>query len=564
MAAEVIPLSQLKLASGPSAVTPEQKYWKSFKNPKLHTSTASWPISHISFPTPASASGTTTAAASSSLATAAKSNDLFAVTSGPRVDVYSIRKREPLKTIGRFESVARSGEIRADSRVLVAGDDSGKMQVFDVAGGTRAAILKTWHIHKQPVWVTKWCPSELTTLMSASDDKTVRLWDLPSNQPSRTFSGHQDYVRCGTFMPGPGSHGNTLVSGSYDGTVRLWDPRSPGGSILTFKHSAPVESVLPLSSGTTLLAAYENNISVLDLIAAKPLHLISNHQKTVTSLCLASDGRRVVSGGLDGHVKVFETGGWNVVAGSKYPSPILSLSVVSAGANHADRHLAVGMQSGVLSIRTRLTGAGANRDRDRAAEHAALESGPGAIARLDARRDRRARLAAADRSMEVLGESVDFVIASNPKTAAAGTKRGRRSRPQAWQKDFRRRRYAQALDGVLEAAAPDPLIVLSLLVALRHRSALREALEGRDEVSVQPVLRWATRHIVDPRYVSVCVDVGLHLLDLYGEFVGGSAELADGFRMLRMRVNREAEKAQMACQTGGMLESLFTSSERTL
>ena len=39
---------------------------------------------------------------------------------------------------------------------------------------------------------------------------------------------------------------------------------------------------------------------VLDLVAAKPIHLLRNHQKTVTALALASGGRRVVAGGLDG------------------------------------------------------------------------------------------------------------------------------------------------------------------------------------------------------------------------------------------------------------------------
>lgn len=551
MAAEVAPLPQLKLAAGPSPITAEQRYWKSFKNPKSHTSTASWPISHISFPAPSPAT-----AASTSLATAAKSNDLFAVTSGPRVDIYSVRKREPLKTIGRFDSVARCGEIRADSRVLVAGEDSGKMQVFDVAGGTRAVILKTWHVHKQPVWVTKWSPWELTTLLSAGDDKTVRLWHLPSNTSSRTFSGHQDYVRCGAFMPGPGGHANTVVSGSYDSTVRIWDPRSPAGSVLTFKHAAPVEAVLPLPSGTTLLAASGNTISVLDLVAAKPLRLITNHQKTVTSLSLACHGTRVVSGGLDGHVKAFETSGWNVVAGAKYPSPILSLSVITAGANNDDRHLAVGMQSGVLSIRTRLTGAMAERARHRAAEQAARDAGPTALDRLDASIAKRKRHALSARQMDLLGETVDFVIPVN--TTDSGKKK-RKVKEHGWQKDLRQGRYAQALDHVIDTSQPDcsPLTALTVLVALRHRSALRDALQGRDEVSVQPVLRWVSRHIVDPRYATVCVDVALHLLDLYGEFVGASAELAFAFRILRVRVSKEVEKAQMACVTSGMLESLI-------
>lgn len=548
MAAEVRPLQQIKLPSGPTPITAEQRYWKTFKNQKSHTTTASWGVTHISFPSPH-------AAASTSSTTAARNNDLFAVTAGPRVDVYSIRKRDPLKTIGRFDSVARGGEIRSDSRVLVAGEDSGKMQVFDVAGGGRAQVLKTWHIHKQPVWVTKWSPADMTMLMSASDDKTVRLWDLPSPTPTRQFVGHQDYVRSGAFMPGGlGSSSNMLVTGSYDATVRIWDSRVPTGSVLTFKHAAPVEQVLPLPTGTTVLAAADNAISVLDLVAAKPLRVITNHQKTVTSLCLASNGKRVVSGGLDGHVKIFETGSWNVVAGMKYPSPVLSLSVITAGANAADRHLAVGMQSGVLSLKTRLTGTAAEKERDRARTAAITD-----LSQVDvAKASKRKRKEIITRSLANVDAGVDFLIDTD-----LGGRRGKRGKEQKWQWDLRHGRYAAALDGVLDTSAPDhsKLNVLTLLITLRHRSALRAAVENRDEESVQPVLSWICNHIIDPRYRAACVDVGLHLLDLYAEHVGQSAELATGFKTLRKRVTQEVEKAQLAAQTGGMLEALMIAGE---
>lgn len=551
MAAEVLPLAQLKLPSGPSPVTAEQRYWRSFKNQKSHTSTAAWPISHISFP--AAPAGPAAALSSSSLTAAAKLNDLFAVTAGPRVEIFSIRKREPLKTIGRFDSEAHCGEIRADGRVLVAGEDSGRMQVFDVAGGSRAVILRTWHLHKQPVWVTKWSPADLTALMSASDDKTVRLWDLPSNDPTRVFAGHSDYVRCGAFLPA-GAAGNLLVSGSYDETVRVWDARAPGPAVMTFKHADPIEDVLPLPSGTTLLASAGNAISVLDLVAAKPLRLLTNHQKTVTALSLASHGRRVVSGGLDGHVKVFETTDWTVVAGAKYPSPVLSLAVVTAGAAHDDRHLAVGMQSGVLSLRTRLTGAAAERARERAAVEAARDRGAAALERLDAQRARRKRAAVTNRAMDLLGEGVDAVIPTEPTTAPA-----RRARLRPWQRHFRQGRYAAALDLVTDMSQPEyqPVTALTLITALRHRSALREALAGRDELAVLALLRWTARYVADPRYRPACVDVALHLLDLYGEHVGGSAELAAQFQALLGKVSREVEKAQMAIQTNGMVESLL-------
>ncbi|KAI1491798.1 WD domain-containing protein [Biscogniauxia mediterranea] len=531
MAAEVVPLPQLKLPSGPSSITAEQRYWKTFRNQLVVPSPTEAPISHINVP------------AANPAGLGYSNNDYFAVTTGLRVQIYSIRTRKVVKTITRFGDNARSGDVRRDSRILCAGSDDGHIQVFDI--GSRA-ILKTWTQHKQPVWTTKFSPADLTTLMSTSDDKTVRLWDLPSQDSTSTFVGHSDYVRSGSFMPGTMS--NMLVSGSYDATVKLWDPRTSGTAVMTFKHAAPVEDVLPLPSGTTVLAAAENQISVLDLVAGKPQHIISNHQKTVTSLSLASNGKRLVSGGLDGHVKIFETTGWNVVAGAKYPSPVLAVSVITAGANEDDRHLAVGMESGMLSLRTRLTGPEAAREREREKEMAALIAGR--VSEYDRSKNKRKRRIGGAKRLEMVGEGADVVIAND-------ISRPKREKP--WQKDLRHGRYAAALDRVLDPEAKDyaPLTVLTLLVALRHRSALREALEGRDEDTVQPILRWVQTHIVSPRYVAVCVDVATHLLDLYTQFVAGSAELEAGFKTLHRRVRHEVEKAQMATQTTGMLGSLL-------
>ncbi|KAH6709871.1 hypothetical protein VD0002_g6320 [Verticillium dahliae] len=571
MAAPVGPLTQIKLPSGPSPVTAEQRYWQSFKNQLQIPSPTTYPITHIS---------------------GASNDGHFAVTTGTRVQIYSVRTRKLEKTVTRFADVARSGDIRRDGKVLVAGEDTGRIQVFDV---NSRAILKTWMNHKQPVWATRFSKTQLTTLLSASDDKTVRLWDLPSNQPTHTFIGHQDYVRSADFMPG--SLANLLVSGSYDSTVRLWDPRiGSNQAVMTFKHAAPVEDVLALPSGTTLLAAAGPAISVLDLVAARPLQQLTNHQKTVTSLCLASGGTRLASGGLDGHVKIFETTGWNVVSTTKYSSPILTLRVLGAsdsststasaagadpGSNAGnDRHLLVGMQSGVLSIRTRLSGAEATRQRDRDREMAALLAGT--LDAHDAQHAKKKRRIAATRRLDMAGESTDVVIANEPREGA-------RKNEALWQRALRQGRYAEALDRLLDpasvasnsaaaaknkqggskaaaAAAANkkqadqpaaPLEVLTLLLALRHRSAVRAALEGRDERTVQPILKWVCAHVVDPRYVSACVEVGMHLIELYAEYAGGSADLADGFRLLRRRVGGEVEKAKAACETGGMVDGLI-------
>ncbi|KAB8576210.1 hypothetical protein FH972_025738 [Carpinus fangiana] len=500
MAAPVNALQPLKLPAGPAPLTPEQRYWRSFKAAQLLPSPHSSPVTHISYPSTASTSPLP---------------EVFAVTSGSRVQILSSRTRKVVKTINRFgfDDIAHSGEIRRDGRVLAAGGDSGAVQVFDI---NSRAILKTWKEHKQPVWSTQWNPQDNTMLMSASDDRTVRLWDLPSQESITKMVGHQDYVRCGAWMPGQSA--GLFVSGSYDQTVRLWDQRTPDRAVMVFKHAAAVESVLPLTSGTTVLSAADNQISVLDLVAAKPLDILRNHQKTVTCLALASNGTRVLSGALDGHVKVFETTGWIVVAGSKYSSPVLSLSVIASGSSREDKHLAVGLQSGVLSLKTRVSGQQKVQQREREQEMQALMAGK--IDEFDKKNKRKKRTQGIEKKLRGLdynGDGAEIVIEGNER-------RKKRKIPQ-WDAALRKAQYGTALDIALAEKPPNPTTVLTLLTALRDRSALRVALKDRDEATLQPIMKWLSKHVSDPRHLVLTTRVSMLVLEMYAENLGQSATI---------------------------------------
>ncbi|KAJ9236041.1 hypothetical protein DTO271D3_2176 [Paecilomyces variotii] len=542
MAAPVLPLQQVKLPQLPSTkLTPEQLYWRTFKTPLLIPSPSNNPINYITQP-----SAPSSATAFPSLT---QPPDIFTVTTGARVQIYSIRTRKLLKTITRFDDIARGTDVRPDGRVIAIGDDTGTIQVFDV--GSRA-ILKTWKDHKQPVWVTKFSPSDPTSVLSASDDRTVRLWDLPSENSQRTFVGHTDYVRSGAFLPGSMAGSGMIVSGSYDSTVRLWDSRVEGRAAMTFKMPAPIEQVLPMPSGTTVLASADNQIAVLDIVAGRPLHIIKSHQKTVTALSLASHGDRLISGALDGHMKVFETTGWNVVSGSKYPSPILSLRVITSGVAQEDKHLAVGMQSGLLSIKTRLSGQQKVRERERQKEMQALLEGK--LEEHDRKKAKQERLRGKGwekrlRGRDFIGEGVDIVI--------EGQDRKKRKKEQPWEHDLRKARYSAALDQVLTLS--DKTAQLTLFTALRHRSALRTALQGRDEVTLEPVLKWVYKHISEPRLVELCVEVAMNVLDIYSGNLGQSVQIDKLVERLHRRVRDEVERAQQAWQTKGMLDMLKVS-----
>ena len=90
-----------------SDLTSESRYWRQFKYPVFFKEYA--PITSLHF--------------------SPSRPHRYAVTAATRVQIYAPRTQKITKTISRFKDVARSGCIREDGKLLVAGDDSGLIQV---------------------------------------------------------------------------------------------------------------------------------------------------------------------------------------------------------------------------------------------------------------------------------------------------------------------------------------------------------------------------------------------------------------------------------------------------
>lgn len=92
--------------------------------------------------------------------------------------------------------------------------------------------------------------------------------------------------------------------------------------------SAPVEQVLMFPSGTAAISSAGPIIRVWDMVAGgRCLRAISNHQKTVTALAFNTGASRLLTGGLDHMVKVYDVSTYKVVHTMRYPAPILCLAI---------------------------------------------------------------------------------------------------------------------------------------------------------------------------------------------------------------------------------------------
>ncbi|PSN58910.1 hypothetical protein BS50DRAFT_566292 [Corynespora cassiicola Philippines] len=136
-----------------------------------------------------------------------------------------------------------------------------------------SACLQTLEGHSDAVLSVAFSPdSQRLALASASDDKTVKIWDPISGKCLQTLEGHSDWARSVAFSP----DSQRLASASDDKTVKIWDPTS-GKCLQTLEgHSDVVRSVAFSPDSQRLASAsYDKTVKIWNPTGGKCLQTIS-------------------------------------------------------------------------------------------------------------------------------------------------------------------------------------------------------------------------------------------------------------------------------------------------
>jgi WD40 repeat protein len=205
--------------------------------------------------------------------------------------------------------------------------------------------------HTAGVVHVAWSPDE-TKVASASDDQTIRIWNVETAAIVHTLEGHRAVVRRVAWSP----DGRTLLSGSDDGDARLWDAQTGRALHVLNGGGGAIYHVAfdPTGKQVAIAGVYTRAISFWDVATGKRVREIPQPGGVgVWAWAWSPDGRYIATGDDARLVRI-----WDAQTGKEVrPPSITGNTVISLAWSPDSRFIAAGSTDRSIYVWTAADGA---------------------------------------------------------------------------------------------------------------------------------------------------------------------------------------------------------------
>jgi serine/threonine protein kinase len=166
----------------------------------------------------------------------------------------------------------------------------------------RIALQAVLEGHTGPIWSAAFAPDGKSAA-TASDDGTIRIWDIVQGRSNGVLSGHRGAVFSVEFAHKAGF----LASGGGDGNLKVWSLTSQKEQA-SFHHRGGSIRRLAISPDDALIAVadMDRTVELWQVADGQKRATLEGHTSTVHNVIFSRDGRTLASGDLGGIVKFWD------------------------------------------------------------------------------------------------------------------------------------------------------------------------------------------------------------------------------------------------------------------
>ncbi|HNN95493.1 MAG TPA: hypothetical protein PKI03_24615 [Pseudomonadota bacterium] len=174
----------------------------------------------------------------------------------------------------------------------------GLMTAFAVARNSQPL-----HGHSDRVDTAVFDPSGMRVL-TASTDRTARIWDAHTGRQLMLFAGHRAMLTTAVFSP----DGALILTTSADGTARIWEVASGRLVHELLGHGKVIEmGQFSPDSGRVLTAGHDGTARLWEVRSGRLLLTLAGHTDRVTAALFSRDGRRILTTSWDRTARIWDS-----------------------------------------------------------------------------------------------------------------------------------------------------------------------------------------------------------------------------------------------------------------
>jgi WD40 repeat protein len=180
-----------------------------------------------------------------------------------------------------------------DGRRIVSGSAGGAIRVWDAESGKTVLVIETG---LENVWAVIYSPD--TTMIATggnSDEEHLKIWDAKTGKLVANPKGHTYQVDCLAWT----ADGKTLISGSDDHSIRTWNTTTWQQIAVLMGHTGPalIYDIAISPNGRILASAsYDKTARLWNLENGQPIGSPLQHTNAVKCVSFSADGKLLATG----------------------------------------------------------------------------------------------------------------------------------------------------------------------------------------------------------------------------------------------------------------------------
>lgn len=227
-----------------------------------------------------------------------------------------------ITSFGKHNDIIRDITYSPDGKRILTASNDKTIKEWDIE---TQKLVSNYSGHRDGVNTVSYSKNGLK-IISSSEDQTIRIWDNGKNDLEQVLMGHKGWIMSALFS----SNGKKILTSSFDNTIKIWDVDN-GILLKTIKghEKGVVKAIFNKSESQIASASFDKTVRIWNAEDGRLIKSLNQHDCLVGDITYSPNGSLLASVGCD--IIIWNTNDWTIVWKMRPKTPVNKIRISSDG-----------------------------------------------------------------------------------------------------------------------------------------------------------------------------------------------------------------------------------------